>query len=746
MRSSFIELLLDSFKTYSSNVAIVDCGGDRKTTYNELYKLVCQVVSFLQSKNIPSQSFITIKLPNSLEYVASEIGIWLSGCAAVPLGANYPRERINYIVNHCDSPLTIDTETMTLIRKMPPSEKFVLPESTQNALILYTSGSTGTPKGVLHTYEPLDNAIPRSLAPGFSEEKIIFGASAPLYFAFGNNLWDVLHVGGMVHIYSDDIKNNVTLLEKYIYDHEINISVISPAVLTLFNNKSPKLKVVITAGEKLITQYSKDGYTLYNLFGQTEALHAIIGYRMPEHPLDKVPIGKCLHGIEAKVVDENNCAVPWGEVGEMCLRGPLFKEYYKEPEMTKEIFSDEWLHTKDLVYINEDDDIVYINRKDWMVKVNGQRVEPGEIETAMMKISGVKGVVVKGFDKKGGSQYLCAFYQSDNIEEQDLRNALSEKFPTYMIPSYFVKIDKFPLNANGKIDRKTLKEPDFNSYDREYAGPTNELEKSICIAFCKVLELSKVGIDDDFYLLGGDSIRTMKLQLLCDHLGVTSSIIYSERTPRKIASVVVRADDIGKSVPNEAVLTNNEKSKFVINTRKTTMVNSKKMYFVNLLLGILPNSGCQKFKTKLMRWAGVKVGVNVEIFQGCKIQGIGEVEIGNNVFIGHDVLILVNEGSKVIFEDNSGVSTRSLIITGFHPITPDEDRIVGRGGTCSTVRFCKGSGVSANCTILPNVTIGEKALVAAGTTVSTDVAPYSLVGSVPYQVHLAEGELKNYKD
>lgn len=161
------------------------------------------------------------------------------------------------------------------------------------------------------------------------------------------------------------------------------------------------------------------------------------------------------------------------------------------------------------------------------------------------------------------------------------------------------------------------------------------------------------------------------------------------------------------------------------------MINSKRIYIVNLLMNILPSSGLQKLKAKLYRWAGVKVGNNVEFFQGIKVQGIGEIEIGDNAFIGHEVLFMINQNSKIIIEEEAIVGSRSIIITGFHPITPDGKRILSREGTSSSVVIGRGCSVSTNCTVLPGVTVGEMSIVAAGATVVKDVEPYTLVGGCP---------------
>lgn len=161
------------------------------------------------------------------------------------------------------------------------------------------------------------------------------------------------------------------------------------------------------------------------------------------------------------------------------------------------------------------------------------------------------------------------------------------------------------------------------------------------------------------------------------------------------------------------------------------MISSKKIYLVNLLMAVLPNSGCQKLKASLYRWAGVKVGQGVEFFQGIKVQGVGELEIQDKAFIGHEVLFMLNEGSKIIVEESAIIGSRSVVMTGFHPITPDGERVLSREGTCSTVRIGRGCSVSTACVVLPGVSVGEMALVAAGATIAKDVAPLTLVGGCP---------------
>lgn len=161
------------------------------------------------------------------------------------------------------------------------------------------------------------------------------------------------------------------------------------------------------------------------------------------------------------------------------------------------------------------------------------------------------------------------------------------------------------------------------------------------------------------------------------------------------------------------------------------MVNSKKIYLANLAIGWLPNNSLSKFKIWLLRWAGVKVGEHVEIFQGFKIQGVGEVEIGNGAFLGNDVLLMVNKGSKIVIGDNAGISSRVIAVTGFHEFTPGGERILSRAGTSSEIRIGRGVCIGVGAVILPGIKIGEMAFIAAGAVVARNIPAYTLAAGSP---------------
>ena len=203
------------------------------------------------------------------------------------------------------------------------------------------------------------------------------------------------------------------------------------------------------------------------------------------------------------------------------------------------------LHTRDICKRLPDGSVVYVNRKDWMVKINGQRVEMGEVEVQLGKIKGIKTAVVKAFTDDNGQTYICGYFTAGSkISDADIRRSLLKKFPPYMVPRFLVQIDEFPLTPNGKLDRKALREPDASDFRSEYEAPVTDGEKQVCAAFEKLLKLERVGVNDDFFSLGGDSIKVVMLQEELGDFKLSSAQIFSLRTPKAIAASVGDGEQI----------------------------------------------------------------------------------------------------------------------------------------------------------------------------------------------------------
>lgn len=541
MESEYIRRIVGNCLDFPDRVAVVDNDGTRQTAYGEILALALKTAAYISGRGISVQSFITVKLPPCAEYMAVEIGIWLSRCVAVPMGDKFPQERIDYIVAHCDSPLTIDENVLAGIISRPAADisDVLYPEDSDGAILIYTSGSTGKPKGILHNHSTLIGNNPRVPAVIAHDADTRFGAASPFYFVTILGNFDVLYGGGVVHILSDACKASAEAIENYIDDNGITVCHISPAVLTMFHNRSKSLRAVITGGEKLTTQHSQDGYALYNMFGMSETGGAVMSYEVAEMS-DSAPLGRGINRIVARVVDEKGEDVPPDIDGELVLKGPFCKCYFKDPERTASLYRDGWLHTGDVARIDEEGIIHYVNRKDWMLKINGQRVEPGEIESVMKRVSGIVGAIVQGVDNGRGSKYLCGYYTSNGpaLKTESIIAFLKERLPPYMVPLRFVHLDKFPISATGKIDRKNLPLP---QRDRSDLQPLEgDTENEVAGIFCQVLDINAeyVGADSSFFELGGDSIQIMRLCAEISktfHKDVPPAGIYENPTVRGIA-------------------------------------------------------------------------------------------------------------------------------------------------------------------------------------------------------------------
>ncbi len=549
--NEYISLLLEGTSKFADEIALVDRNGKRATDYKTYGELMKRTASWVYSKNLNERSFIPVRFESSMEFAAVVCGVWLSGHAAVPMGKHFPEERVKYISMNCDAPFIIDDDVIDEIRSTEIVDISLFPESTDEdiAFLLYTSGSTGMPKGILHNFAGLlANQKLGNKAVYEPGQRWVMGA--PFYFVASVAIYKILTYGGCIHLVDEATMKDVRKLEDYYADNKITVGFISPSVLSNFQSKSDSLKVVMTGSERLTGQCSKDGYKLYNNYGMSETMGTVCSF-LVEKPYDTTPVGIPPEGTVWALLDEDMNPVPDGEEGEYCTKGPYTVGYFKDPEATDKLFRGGWLHSGDILKKLPDGNLVYINRKDWMVKINGQRVEPGEIENVLRAIEGVDKSVVKAIKGAGDKIVLCAYYTGEEFEDEYLSDKLSEKLASYMIPAFYVHMDEFPLNQNGKIDRKNLPEPDIMSKRAKYAPPEDDVQAMLCRAFENALSIDQVGIDDDFFAIGGDSIRVMKLASECPELDLNSKLIYSAKTPREIAKHCAKTANLKKRVKKD---------------------------------------------------------------------------------------------------------------------------------------------------------------------------------------------------
>lgn len=542
-----VHKLTETILQYPEHTAIVDQGEGNRYTYREFGERARKIAAKLVRLGVKPRDFVMIMLPRNKDYIASMYAVWLSGAAFAPLSPTYPPERIGYIKRDCQARLSIDEKFLRGIENEQPLESAVLPDPHDPSILIYTSGSTGNPKGVLHSHLSIADSVFRYI--NYANAPVGFRAALGAPFTFVASVQGVfapLCAANIAFLIPYEAMRDPELLADYIEENQINRCFISPKMLKVFRAKGNSLKIVSTGSERVSNLYSDD-YEIQVAYGQTESAGAVMMFKV-DKKYDNTPIGKPIGNIKAYLLDENHQPA---DEGELCLAGNFATGYLNLPEQTAKTFIDnpfaaedgfeKLLCTGDVAKRGEDGNFIYLNRKDWMVKINGQRVEPGEIETIIKNTEGVFDAVIKDFKNRYGQVYLVAYYvEKEPVDAEDIRRAISQKLPPYMIPSFFVKLDKLPVNANGKLDRKALQAPEAGEFKNDYAAPETDLQRTVCAAFEKVLGVERIGIDDNFFSLGGDSIKSAMVARECSLYSLSIADIFEGKTPRRIEKALIK--------------------------------------------------------------------------------------------------------------------------------------------------------------------------------------------------------------
>ncbi len=539
---NFLDEFQSMVRRYPDKTAMVDLGGKRSTTYRELDTLSRKVAAKLLQTGEMSGKVVMVCMDRRMEYVAAEIGILMAGAAFVPVLPEYPRERLEYIQKDCQAEVCIETSWLGDLDSYEAKAPVRVADENM-AMLIYTSGSTGRPKGIVHSMASLTQGVLRNRSALYLHEKDVLAAMAPLSFVvLVLEYFSVLSCGCCVHMVAEEVRKDVRLIEDYFVAHGITCAFISPQILRFFKNRAETLEKVVTGSER-VSRLCGDGYQLYNLYGCSETAAGAVCYRI-EEAMEHTPIGKPAEDLTIFLLDEEGRQVEDGEEGELCLKGILATAYLNLEEQSARTFipqedGEVLVHTGDMARKLPDGNYLYVNRRDWMVKVNGQRVETGEIELKMTGLPGIENAVVKAFEDENGQNYLCGYYVAEQEMTADqIRKGLKKSLPDYMLPRFFKRLLELPKNANGKLDRNALLPPGIEEYKAEYQEPQNETERRLCHGFETVLHCQTVGRTDDFFRLGGDSINVLHLLESLDELSLTPEMVLRGRTPEKIAGLL----------------------------------------------------------------------------------------------------------------------------------------------------------------------------------------------------------------
>ncbi len=662
-----LKLFTDTVRLFPKNDAIVY--KEEHLTYEELLLRSRKLATRLKKLGVKKGDFVTIELPNSADYLIAALATWMVGAAFAALGAGYPQDRLDYIASDCHARLRITAETFEGYLKEEPIEKWAKNKPGDYSLLVYTSGSTGRPKGVLHTHQSIYDAVMRSHTAVDNEHYELAGQHyllcIPLSFVVGmQSAFSNLTGGLVLYVIDLAIVRDVARLSDFVADNEINMMFMPPKLLKVFKKKSDSLRQVVVGGEKCSNVYT-DEFEIMNGYGSSESAGGVLFF-----PLDKAyentPVGKSVSHERVYLLDENGRDA---EEGEICLTGHFASCYLNLKEETDRTFVpnpfkekdgfDRMLRTGDLGRRLPSGDIVYVNRRDWMIKINGQRVEPGEIEGRIRAIPAIMDCAVKDFVGAAGQTYIAAFYvvrPDQSIGEEEIKEQVSKDLPSYMIPSYFIKLDRLPINENGKLNRNALVAPDLSKVASVYVAPRNDIEKRLCEAFAKVLRVEKVGINDDFFYLGGDSIKVMEVQGLLPDLALSTRLIYEQRNVMGIAEnlgekVEAPKADLSESYP----LTQAQLGIFLASKRR----EGEAVYNNPILLSFPAKTDIDKLATAIEKAAKAHPG----LFATTSIDEQGNPLIRYNAAFASAPIVSVEKMDEASFEKEKANLEQPFFVT-----------------------------------------------------------------------------------
>lgn len=572
VNTPIIKLFEEQAKLSYTKLALVE--GEKKLTYAELLNSVNNLAYILSENGLKYQDKVCLFFDNSIELVVSILACLKLGVCYIPLNTSFPFERVKYIMNDSNSAkiltnsknisklaefnnsIVIDYEDLNFESKHSYNEKLL--NSNDLVYIIYTSGSTGNPKGVQIANKSLVNYIYWCTKQYVTTTPCNF----PLYSSIAfdltvTSIYTPLISGNSIYIYNNS--NPELLIKEIVADKKIQVLKLTPAHLSLLLDVATPdscIKELIVGGDILTTETCKaiinkfhNGIKIYNEYGPTEAT---VGCMIYEYSLlddyVSVPIGKPINNVQIYLFNSCMNLMPFNTIGEMYIGGDcLSKGYLNLPTVTENSFiknpfnENEILYkTGDLAKLHPNGSMEYIGRCDFQIKINGYRIETGEVQSQILKYPNIKDCYVIDMQIKNNKE-LCAYYvENKHVDIDDLISTLDKKLPNYMIPKHFIKMGSLPMTVNGKINRKELPLPTIK---RKVAivKPANTIEELLCNIFCKVLEIEEISTVENIFNYYVDSLSLIKIQtiLYSEGYNLDTQDFYNNKTIKSLADKII---------------------------------------------------------------------------------------------------------------------------------------------------------------------------------------------------------------
>ena len=571
---------------------------ETELSYAQLNAEANQLAHLISAHGIGHDAIVALSLPRSSEMVIALLAILKAGAAYLPLEPDYPPERLSFMLKDAGASLLLTlsslrerfaaalsgtalpvialdqhgSEIQTLSSANPPPTV----EPLNLAYVIYTSGSTGQPKAAMNTHQAITNRL-LWMQSAFN----LSSADAVLQktpFSFDVSVWEFfwpLMVGARLVLARPGGQADPQYLCDLIAQRQITTMHFVPSMLRVFLetgqlSKCESLQRVISSGEALTAELKERfrgrmGCGLYNLYGPTEAAVDVSWFecQAEQRAEASVPIGRPIWNVRLYILDEQQQLLPVGVSGELYISGvALGRGYLRRPELTAEKFVPDphsteagarMYRTGDVGRYRGDGVIEYLGRMDEQVKIRGYRVELGEIESELLKVEGIEGAVVVARRAEGGEQQLVAYVVTGGAEVEvgRVREELRGRVPEYMIPGVYVRMERLPETASGKVDRRRLPALDEARGERvgggqQYLAPRSLVEELVAEIWSDVLRVERVGVHDNFFDLGGHSLLAMQVVIRLRntfYIDVPADILFRAPTLEKLSRALIEIEE-----------------------------------------------------------------------------------------------------------------------------------------------------------------------------------------------------------
>ena len=528
--------------------AVAVSAGEVRLTYRELDERANRLAHRLLALGVGTETPVAVLMERSADLVVAILGVLKAGACYLPVHSAYPLDRMQWIMDRAQVPVLL-ADTAMRERGLPGCEHLVLVDSDrelasqpasnpgigahpdQLAYVIHTSGSGGHPKAVSITTRHVLALVGDSCWDGGRHQRVLM--VAPYAFNVSTyELWVPLLRGGQI-VVAPPGDLGVGALARLIAENEITGVHLTAGLFRVVAEEAPEcltgVREVLTGGDVIVPTAVQrvlnacPGIVVRAMYGATELtlFSTQTPLTAPYEPETSVPVGRPMDGVRVYILDETLTKVPPGVRGEVYVAGRgLARGYHGSADLTAERFvadpfgapGERMYRTGDLARWTPEGLVDLLGRTNDQVKILGFRVEPAEVEAVLMRYDGLADVAVVAQEIEPGNKRLVAYIVrgTHDWDVSELRAHALDLLPEYMVPAAFLVLDVLPLTPNGKLDRRALPAPDFESSSM-YQAPRTTTEELLCTIFAEVLSVSRVGINDSFFHLGGQSLLAMRL-------------------------------------------------------------------------------------------------------------------------------------------------------------------------------------------------------------------------------------------